>query len=116
MKNFRVQMLFMAAAGMLVSACQSTPATVKDPSVILHDNQDQLTQVIIYDGFTPPVASRIYVYASLAAYEAVKFSNAGASSITEKLHGFQPIPQPDTATSYDFTLAATKAFSGSYVR
>ena len=35
---------------------------------LLHQNQDQLTQVIIYDVFTPPVASRIYAYTSLASY------------------------------------------------
>ena len=31
---------------------------------VLLENEDQLTQVIIYDVFTPPVSSRIYVYAS----------------------------------------------------
>lgn len=77
---------------------------------ILHQNQDQLTQVIIYDMFSPPVASRIYVYSSLAAYEAIRFSKEGTSSIAIKLKGFDLVPEPIKGLSYDFTLAASKAF------
>lgn len=77
---------------------------------ILHQNQDQLTQVIIYDMFSPPVASRIYVYSSLAAYEAIRFSKEGALSLTVKLNGFGPMPQPVEGVAYDFNLAASKAF------
>jgi membrane-associated phospholipid phosphatase len=77
---------------------------------VLLENEDQLTQVIIYDVFTPPVSSRIYVYASLASYEAIRYSNPAAKSITEKLHGFTPMPQPEAGKKYDYTLAATKAF------
>ena len=77
---------------------------------ILHQNQDQLTQVIIYDVFTPPVASRIYVYSSLASYEAIRFSKKGTSSIAEKLHGFGKMPQPEKGKCYNYILAATKAF------
>lgn len=81
-----------------------------DAAEVLHQNEDQLTQVIIYDVFTPPVASRIYVYSSLASYEAIRFSKEGTSSIAEKLHGFGKMPQPEKGKSYNYTLAATKAF------
>jgi hypothetical protein len=77
---------------------------------VIHQNQDQLTQVIIYDVFSPPVASRLYVYSSLAAYEAIRFMKEGAPSLTEKLQGFKPMPQPDKNKKYDYTLAASKAF------
>lgn len=77
---------------------------------ILHGNQDKLTQVIIYDVFTPPVASRLYVYSSLASYEAVKFIDTAAVSIASRLRGFGKLPEPEKDKSYDFTLAATKAF------
>jgi len=79
-------------------------------AALLHKNQDLLTQVIIYDVFTPPVASRIYVYSSLASYEAIRFSREGAFSIAEKLHGFGKMPVPEKGQSYNYTLAATKAF------
>ena len=79
-------------------------------SDIIHQNEDQLTQVIIYDVFSPPVASRLYVYASLATYEAIRFKKDGEASLTEKLKDFGPMPLPEKNKNYDFTLAASKAF------
>lgn len=94
----------------LFVGCQSKETTQIDDAKILHQNQDQLTQLIIYDVFTPPVASRIYVYSSLASYEAIRHSKPGNASITEKLRGFKTMPQPDSGKTYHYTLAATKAF------
>ena len=93
-----------------IGGCNSKPTQKLSSVDVLLGNEDQLTQVIIYDVFTPPVSSRIYVYASLASYEAIRYSNPAAKSITEKLHGFAPMPQPEVGKQYDYTLAATKAF------
>jgi hypothetical protein len=93
-----------------LSACGRKKQVMLPDAEILHRNQDQLTQVIIYDVFTPPVASRLYVYSSLASYEAIRFSHEGSSSIAEKLNGFNKMPEPEKGQEYNFTLAATKAF------
>lgn len=79
-------------------------------TAVIHQNLDELTQVIIYDIFTPPVASRIYAYTSLAAYEAIRFAKPGNESLTEKMNGFGIMPKPDPQKKYDYTLAATQAF------
>ena len=92
-------------------SCKGPKTEIKmDDAAILHQNQDELTQIIIYDVFTPPVASRIYVYSSLAAFETVKYAKPGTAGITPTLHGFDSIPAPVAGEKYDFTLAATKAF------
>ena len=93
----------------LVNCHQKHKLTIKDAD-ILHHNEDQLTQVIIYDIFTPPVAARIYAYSSLASYEAIRFAKPGNPSLAEKLNGFGVMPQPEKGKKYDYTLAATKAF------
>lgn len=90
--------------------CKHEKAALRDDAEILHQNQQHLTQVIIYDVFTPPVASRIYVYSSLAAYEALRFSKDGAASVAAQLHGFGPMPLPEKGKTYNYSLAATKAF------
>ncbi len=77
---------------------------------LLHRNVDQLTQVIIYDVFSPPVSSRIYAYTSLAAYEAVRFDASDKPSLVEKMNGFSKMPEPAKGKKYNFLLAATKAF------
>jgi PAP2 superfamily len=93
-----------------IGSCKQEKGIKLNEADILHNNQDQLTRVIIYDVFTPPVASRIYVYSSLASFEAIKYSKPGTTSIAATLHGFDSIPSPIKGTKYDFTLAATKAF------
>ena len=105
----KIQRLFLIVL-LFEASCAAPPAIAPEPSEVLHQNQDQLTQIIIYDVFTPPVASRIYVYASLASYEAMRHAEKGYPSLTEKLNGFDAMPQPDAALSYDYSLAATKAF------
>ncbi len=110
MKIFLRFTCFFSMLFLLTAGCKSKKTVQLSDAEILHHNQDLLTQVIIYDVFTPPVASRIYVYSSLASYEAIRFSKEGASSIAEKLHGFGKMPQPEKDKKYNYTLAATKAF------
>ncbi len=86
-----------------------------DPKILtdknlMHQNMGQLTQVIILDIFSPPVSSRIYSYASLAAYEAIRFNEKALPSITSQLQGFVSMPQPEKNKNYNFLLSATKAF------
>lgn len=81
-----------------------------DDAELLHHNENKLTEVIIYDVFSPPVASRIYAYTSLAQYEAVRYINADAPSFADKLNGFPKLPVPDKSKQYNFILAGTKAF------
>jgi hypothetical protein len=109
-----VSVLFWSAVPMAfilsLSSCRPKQPDRLPDAEILHRNMDQLTQVIIYDVFTPPVASRLYVYAALSSYEAIRFSKEGSRSITEKLNGFDPMPEPEKNKDYNFTLAASKAF------
>lgn len=77
---------------------------------LLHRNMKQLTEVIIHDAFSPPVASRIYAYTSLAAYEASRFEKPGFPSLTAQLNGFEAMPAAKGDGGMHHLLAATKAF------
>jgi hypothetical protein len=103
--------IILVSMGMMLfmSACKVEKIAPLKPVDVLINNEDQLTQIIIYDVFTPPVASRIYVYSSIAAYEAIRHANQ-SPSIAEKLNGFDKMPTPDAKKKYDFTLAASAAF------
>ena len=94
----------------VMTACKQTKQAPLDKVDLIINNEDQLTQIIIYDVFTPPVASRIYVYSSIAAYEAIRHAEKGAPSIAAKLNGFDKMPEPDASKKYDFDLAASVAF------
>lgn len=94
----------------ILASCKQKKDIVLNNEDILHNNQDELTQLIIYDVFTPPVAARIYAYTSLASYEAVKYMQPGSPSLAEQMHGFGKMPVPDTTKKYNYVLAATEAF------
>ncbi|HEX3386902.1 MAG TPA: phosphoesterase, partial [Mucilaginibacter sp.] len=104
--NLVIAILF---AGALAS-CGHKSGSLPADADILHANEDELTNVIIYDVFTPPVAARIYGYTNLASYEAMKYADPKYNSITAQLRGFDKMPEPEKGKSYNFTLAATKAF------
>lgn len=71
----------------------------------------KLTDVIVADIFTPPVASRIYAYANIAAFEAVRFQNDSLKSYAGILNGFSAGPTPDPDQTYYFPLAEIVAFT-----
>ncbi|TAL42257.1 MAG: phosphatase PAP2 family protein [Chitinophagaceae bacterium] len=104
LKTFSIIFLFTVACNQ-----EKTVNRADDPEV-LHRNEKNLTELIIHDIFSPPVASRIYTYTSLAAHEALRHINSSEPSIDAKLKNFPEMPQPDQNKKYDFMLAASKAF------
>jgi hypothetical protein len=78
--------------------------------VHLQQAVDTVTGVIVHDVFSPPVASRIYAYSCLAAYEALIPQNSDYQSLAGQLKGFEAVPQPNKDSTYCFPLASLKAF------
>lgn len=80
----------------------------------LHRSQKALTDVIIHDIFSPPVVSRIYVYANIAAYEAMAGQDKSYRSLSNQLKSFPSIPKatqaivPSLAAVYAFLLTGEK--------
>ena len=109
MRSFKV--LAMLFGILMVGGCANKPKVVLiNDADVLHNNEDQLTQVIIYDVFTPPVAARIYGYTALASYEAMRYADPKYNSVITQLKGFGKPPEPRKGKKYNFALAATKAF------
>lgn len=109
MKNLSPLFLVLLFFSCQVKEPKADAAILTDQN-ILHKNTKQLTEVIIHDAFSPPVASRIYAYTSLAAYETLRHSETGYPSIAAQLNGFDTLPQPQEGKAYNYLLAATKAF------
>jgi PAP2 superfamily len=81
---------------------------VNNPEFI-HKSVKRLNDVVIYEIFAPPVASRIYAYATLSAYEAMRWSDTTYLSLTAQLRGFPSMPRPDKDKKYNFSVAGVKA-------
>ena len=71
-----------------------------------HNAVDKLTSIMVHDIFSPPVASRIYAYSNIAAYEIVAQNNKGLNSLSSSYKNFVPIPKPDSTRKINYHLAA----------
>jgi hypothetical protein len=85
--------------------------TQENSCTILNDLLNNLTETVVDDGFSPPVASRIYAYPGIAFYETIRFLNPKLNSFSGKLNGLQTLPVPDTTMTLDYRVAAIQAFS-----
>ena len=70
----------------------------------------KLTDVIVYDIFSPPQASRIYAYPSIAAYEALQIKYPTYKSLSGQLKGLTPGPTPGDTAMCNLDIAAFQAF------
>lgn len=69
----------------------------------------KLTNAIMEDLFSPPVASRIYLYPNVAAYEILCLKNSSLNSLSAQIIHFKPIPKPENP-SVNLSLSATFCF------
>jgi hypothetical protein len=104
------RMVGIAAALCLAQACKGPDAGRPDGLDLPHQLIQRLTDIIVVDIFTPPVASRIYSNCSIALYEAIRHQDSSAPSISSRLKGFGAMPVPKHDSTYDFNLAAIQAF------
>lgn len=91
---------------------ETTPyqTLVQDPQY-LHQSVKKLTDIIVHDIFSPPVASRNYVYPNIAAYEVFRHDQPKQyKSLATQLNGLQSIPQPETEKEYSFSVAGILTF------
>jgi len=71
----------------------------------------KLTDVIVADIFTPPVASRIYAYANIAAYEGIRFEDASKQSLGGQLNDLNKLSEPEANKTYYYPLTSLVAFT-----
>ncbi|HLO79488.1 MAG TPA: vanadium-dependent haloperoxidase [Chitinophagaceae bacterium] len=109
MRNFAI--LFFLVLAM---ACKQKDMKqqLNNPTDASYLNQSviRLNDVVIYDIFSPPVASRVYAYSTLAAFEASRWMDTSYTSLTAQLNGFPEMPAPDPGKTYDFRIAGIRAF------
>src|SRR6478609_7493147 len=96
----------------LVVGCSSNSeeykSKVRNPD-FTHRTLKKVTDLIVHDIFSPPVASRIYAYTSIAGYEALIPEDPKYVSLGGQLTGLGPVPQPEAGKEYCFPLASVQA-------
>ncbi|RLD27117.1 MAG: phosphatidic acid phosphatase [Bacteroidetes bacterium] len=115
MKNRTIIIVFapIIIFSMFLMGCKEDTAykeLLKDPE-LFQSAMKKLTDVIVYDIFSPPVASRVYMYPSVASYAIIQKAYPDKYHVLEgQLNDFSTIPEP-TDENIDFHLASFHAFT-----
>ncbi len=104
MQNLRFVSLL--ALIVLSAACSSPSEPIEITAEELHASTDKLTDVMVHDIFSPPVASRVYAYPSIAAYEIMALHSDSYRSLQGQVSGLTAIPKPKTDSPMNYRLAA----------
>ena len=75
------------------SSCQTKEQT-------LHQLNKLLVDVVMDDLFTPPIASRIYVYPHIAFYECIRNDDLVSIDLSGKLNGLKKLPKPGSGIDH----------------
>ena len=74
-----------------------------------HAAVENVSQIMLHDIFSPPVASRIYVYPNIAAYEVMAQNNTSYNSLQNQIRHLDSIPKLDPKIGVNQKVAALVA-------
>ena len=95
----------------LLLSCSVEKEEIKIKPKDYHNAVDRLTEVMIHDIFSPPVASRIYAYPNIAAYEVLNQSDSSQyKSLTGQLNMLEKIPSTNDSKQVNLRLASVIAY------
>lgn len=102
------KIFIIAAVCLLFISCN------KEKSIVVttdeyHAAIENVTQIMIHDIFSPPVASRIFVYPNIAAYEVIAQNSKTYVSLQNQLKGLDSIPKLDPKSGVNIEVAALVA-------
>lgn len=109
----RLMLAALGAVALVGASCSRRVAPERPAAAhaaALHDAVHQLTGVIVYDIFSPPQASRVYAYASIAAYEAIRHGDSAYRSLAGQVNGLHAVPAPPAVADVSLPLAGVHAF------
>src|SRR5258708_35931424 len=102
------------AGSLLMTACNRKNdyvTFIHDP-ILFSNTVHELNSVVMGNNFSPIVASRNYMYASVAAYEVIAAGYPEQyQSLSEQVHGLKNVPAPVAGKKIDFEFAAILAYT-----
>ena len=93
-------------AFIFLMACNTVEEPINLSPNDLHNAMDKVTDIMIHDIFSPPVASRVYAYPNIAAYEIIAVEDENYNSLADQVKNLTQIPKPEASKPVNYQLAA----------
>lgn len=97
-----------AALALLASVAGCSRHESADPRMVA-EWMHSLYGAVRVERLSPPVASRLFAYATIGLYSGMAGANPQLPSLAGRVNGLAPVPRGDSAQTYDETLTAVSA-------
>lgn len=108
----RISVFLLGIAGCFLITCKrDNPdylAAISNPK-FYHGIMREITNIMVYDIFSPPVASRIYSRCAIAGYEAMAAGDSTYQSLAGQIKNLKSMPKPEPGQVYAFPISSVKA-------
>jgi hypothetical protein len=93
----------------LLTSCQGPSEPYDHYARDFQEVNQAITDILVHDIFSPPVAARVYVYSTTAAYSVVAASNEQYKPLTGQFSGFPVIAEAPKDPEFSAEVAALHA-------
>ena len=108
--KFQIKRIFLLLFIVTLLSCTKERHEIVITPDDYHKAVDLITSIMVHDIFSPPVASRIYTYSNIAAYEVMCQDSDEFKTLNGQITDLKPIPVPDSNEHINFKLAAIVAY------
>tara|TARA_B100000787_G_C16199343_1_gene303793 strand:- start:18045 stop:19388 length:1344 start_codon:yes stop_codon:yes gene_type:complete len=91
---------------LLIFSCKENSEPINVTTENFHTAIDKVVNVMVHDIFSPPVASRVFVYPNIAAYEILAQNDTSYHSLKNQIKHLEAIPAPNPTKKINYPLAA----------
>src|SRR5215213_11686453 len=107
MKKFAL-LLYVAAS--LVACKQKDYTKFTNDPILYCKTVKKLNDVVLFNNFSPVVASRNYAYANIAAYECIAAGDSNYQTLSGQIKHLPQMPKPSEPQKINFQLAGLLSF------
>jgi len=95
---------------LLFTSCNKNKGLIQIDALNFHQSVDKLTEIMVHDIFSPPVASRIYAYPILTAYEILQQGDEKFISLNGQINDFPEVSVYPENENVNLEVAALVGF------
>ena len=85
--------LFILTIVFFIGSCKDKSEPIVVTTDDFHSAVDNVIKVMIHDIFSPPVASRVFAYPNIAAYEIIAQNDSTYNSLKGQIKSLKAIPK-----------------------
>lgn len=102
--------LLSSVVALFFASCENGPNTIEVTAEDYHAAVDKVIEVQIHDIFSPPVASRIFAYTNIAAYEAMRPNEENYLPLAGQINDYSDAPKLADTTNFNNRVAGIVAY------